>query len=157
MNPMKPEYGFFAGMVAGVLILSVLVPTQYWYINLILITLFGITLYYTAPRNDRIFYLVCAGELLVVAAGVTMLWAGLFMVWMLAGVVCGVQGLLVSRTDYYTLILFWGCTILIASVIQVSNHVILPLLLFGLGTGLILGIRMMRNYQFRKHYSGVRP
>lgn len=157
MNKIKPEYWFFAGMMAGILVLFALGPHPSWYLNLIFLALLGITMYYTASWNDRIIYLACAGEILVVSAGVMNLWAGLFMVWMLAGMICSVQGLLESRQDYYALILFWGCTLLVASVIQVSGHVSLPLLLFGPGTGLILTIQMIRNYQFRKQYSGVRP
>jgi hypothetical protein len=157
MNRIRPEYGFFAGMAAGVLILSALVSFSSWYIHLMLLALMGITLYYTGTWPDRIFYLVCAGGLLVVAAGAMNLWAGLFVVWMLAGVICGAQGLLESRKDYYALFLFWGCTLVIAAVIQVSNHVILPLLLSGAVTGLIIGIQMIRNYQFRKQYSGALP
>jgi hypothetical protein len=157
MNRIRPEYGFFAGMAAGILILSALVSSPSWYIHLMLLAVVGIILYSTTAWHDRIFYLVCAGGLLVVAAGVMNLWAGLFVVWMLAGLTCGAQGLLESRKDYYALLLFWGCTLVIAAVIQVSNHVILPLLLSGAGTGLIIGIQVIRNYQFRKQHSGALP
>lgn len=155
MNRIGPEYGFFVAMSAGVLLITVVNSSPYWYLNLLFLLISGLVLYQTRTRPDRAFYCVCAGEPLVVATGVMNLWAGLFTTCMLAGIACGSLGLLTLKKDYLYLVLFWGCVTIVTGIIQSSNHVILPLVLFGIGIVLFIVIQTTRNHQFKKQYSGA--
>ncbi len=155
MSGMRPEFGFFAAMVAGVLLITAMNPHPYGYLNLTLLFVPGIVLFLTRTRHDRAFYLVCAGEPLVVATGVVNLWAGLFAACMLAGITCGALGLLSLKKDYLLLVFFWGSAAIVTMILQLSNHVRLPLILFGVGIVLLIVIQMIRNYQFKKQYSGA--
>jgi 4-amino-4-deoxy-L-arabinose transferase-like glycosyltransferase len=156
MSSIRPEYGFFAAMVAGVLLITAVGSYPYWYLNLALLFVPGVVLYLARARHDRAFYLVCSGQPLVVATGVVNLWAGLFVACMLAGMTCGALGILSMKKDYLVLVLFWGCSALGTLILQASNHVMLPLALFGAGIILLIVIQMIRNYQFKKQYSGAR-
>jgi 4-amino-4-deoxy-L-arabinose transferase-like glycosyltransferase len=142
-------------MAAGVLLFTVLDSSTYWYLNLLFLLISGFVLYQTRTWPDRAFYCVCAGEPLVVATGVMNLWAGLFVTCMLAGITCGTLRLLTLKKDYLYLVLFWGCVTIVTGIIQASNHVIFPLVLFGIGIVLFIVIQMIRNYQFRKQYTGA--
>jgi len=147
-------FGFPAGLVAGVIGITVLVPVPFGYINLILLALFGCILYVTRTWHDRAFYLVCAGEPLVIGCGAVNLWAGLFIVWMLAGIVCPAMGIPVSASEKNFFLLFCCATFFITLIIQASNHVLIPLIILCAGTALILTLKAVRDYQLKKKYSG---
>jgi hypothetical protein len=115
----------------------------------------GGTLFLTRQWPDRAFYLTCAGQPAVIACGAANIWAGLFVVWMLTGIVAGSMGLIQSRQDYYFLLLFYGLTCILAAVIQASNHVFFLVLALGAGLALLAGIITIRGYQFRKEYIGA--
>lgn len=156
MNPVPPESGFFILLVAGVIALLLpFFPSLYWFCCLLLALLPGVILYLTRRWPDRAFYLLCAGQPAVIACGSTNIWAGLFVEAMLAGMVAGTMGQLVSREDYLFLLLFFGLTFLLALLIQVSNHVFFLLPALGAGLALLAGILAIRNYRFRKEYTGA--
>jgi hypothetical protein len=147
-------YGFPATLAAGVIGIALLTPAPVGYINLFLLVLFGSVLYATRTWHDRAFYLVCAGEPLVIGCGAVNIWAGLFVVWMLAGIVCPAMGITVSVSEKIPFLLFCCATFFIAVIIQLSNHVLFPLILLCAGTGLIITVKAVRDYQLKKQYSG---
>ena len=105
--------------------------------------------------QGRIFYLVCSGELLVIACGALSIWAGLFVTWMLTGVVLGELMMLEGKEDFSMYLLFCCITLALAAAIQFSNHVLLPLLVLAAGTALVLFFQGIRNYQLRKEVTGA--
>ena len=155
MKPLLPDYLFFIALAAGVTGITLLAGSPVWYLNVILLTLLLGIMVITRTWHDRGFYLVCGGEPLVVACSTINLWAGLFTVCMLAGIVYGALGLCESRQDLRPFVLFCGSSFFIVLVIQLSNHVLLPLLILGSITAIILAIQSVRAYQFRKLYSGA--
>jgi cell division protein FtsW (lipid II flippase) len=84
-------------------------------------------------------------------------WAGLFVIWMLAGLIAASLGLLASREDFPVLLLFWAASLLIAALLQLSDHVVLPLLVLGAGCALVIGFQVIRDYQFRKRHAAGAP
>lgn len=155
MNLPQPEYQFFIALATGVVVISILLGSPVWYLNVTLLLLFLGVLAITRTWRDRGFFLVCGGEPLVVACGIMNLWAGLFSVCMLAGIVCGALGLIESRRDLMPFAFFCGGSFGIALLIQVSNHVLLSLLVIGAITAIVLAIQSVREYQFRKQYTGA--
>jgi hypothetical protein len=157
MKTLPPAFWFFILLAAGVFALTLsFFPTVYWFFCLLLVALAGATLFLTRLWPDRAFYLTCACQPAVIACGATNIWTGLFVVWMLAGMVAGSMGLLRSRQDYFSLLLFCGLTFILSAVIQASNHVFYPVLAFGAAFALLTGIMAIRGYQFRKDYTGAR-
>ncbi len=155
MNDLSQEYKFYIALVAGVIIATLLSGSPAGYLNFLLLFLvFGIMMI-TRTWHDRMFYLTCGSQPLVIACSVMNIWAGLFTVCMLAGMMCGELGLLESHRDFRFFALFCGSSFLIALLIQLSNHVLLPLLIFSCMAAIILGIQTVRMHQFRKHYSGA--
>jgi len=142
-------------MAAVVIAITIVTRSTVWYLNLILLTLLCAILILTLTWQDRGFYLACTGEPLVVLCSIQNLWAGLFVVCMLAGMVCGALGLLESRQDLRSFAFFCGSTVLITLLILVSNHVLVPILVLGIVTAAIIAIQSVRTYQFKKHYSGA--
>ena len=156
MNPPERwEYGFFAVLAAGVLVLTAASPSPSWYLYPLLVALFGGVMYYTRTWQDRAFMLLCAGQPLVIACGAISLYAGLFVVWMLAGIVLSAMGMFGSGPDRRSFLYFCGATLLIAAGIGQANHVLLPLLVLGAVTVLFIAVLTIREYQFRKHYTGA--
>ncbi|WP_321507928.1 hypothetical protein [uncultured Methanoregula sp.] len=155
MSRILPEYQWFIVMVAGVACITLLLGSPIWYLNGLLVLLYLGVLLLTRTRRDRGFYLVCAGEPLVIACGIQNLWAGVFIICTLAGIICSVLGLFESRNDKQQFGLFLVISFLIALLIQLSNHVLLPLIILGVVAAAIILIQSIRMYQFRKHYTGA--
>jgi len=156
MNPPeRTEYGFFAVLAAGVLLLTAASASPFWYLFPLLIALFGGVMYYTRTWLDRAFMLLCAGQPLVIACGAISLYAGLFVVWMLAGIVLSIMGMFGSGRDRRSFLYFCGATLVIAAGIGQANHVLLPLLILGAVTVVFVAVQTIREYQFRKHYTGA--
>jgi uncharacterized membrane protein len=76
---------------------------------------------------------------------------------MLAGVVLLELGMLEGKEDFGVFMLFCCVTLVLAAVIQVSDHVLVPLILLAAGAGLVLFFQDIRNYQLRKKYTGAVP
>jgi len=157
MKSVIGDYGFLAALAAGVAGITMLSASPQWYLNIIFFSLIAGVWYGTRTWPDRAFYLVCAGGPLILAMGSINLWAGLFVIWMVAGIVCNALRILVLHDEIRLFILFCGATVPVAILARVSNHVVLPLLLLCTVTGIIIAVQAIRNYKFRKQYSGVRP
>ena len=155
--PLRLDHGFFLLMAAGILIFTVVASPSSWYLYPPLLVLLGIVLHVTRAWKDRVFYILCAGQPLVIALSAVLVWAGLFAVWMLAGIVLAALGMLASVVDRRTYAAFCGAALVIAAGIDASGHVLLPLLVTG---GLTAGFAMVytvREYRFRKQYAGAPP
>jgi hypothetical protein len=155
MNDQPPEYLFFIALAAGVAVVTLLSGSPFAYLNFLLLLLLGAILAVTRSWPDRGFYLACGGVPLVIACSIMNLWAGLFAVCMLGGMVAGALGLLTSREDLRPFACFCAGSSFVALLIQLSNHVLLPLLVIGGLTVLIIAIQSIRMYQFKKHYTGA--
>jgi hypothetical protein len=155
MNRPLTEHIFFMLMIAGALGTAAISPSLAGYLGLLLLVPVGGVLYATRTWPDRGFYLLCSGQPLVIACGTVTIWAGLFCAWMLAGMVQGAWGALDSYGDFRVFLLFCAVTFPVAAIIQLSNHVLLPLLVLVTVTGLVLFIQLVRRYQFRKQYTGA--
>ncbi|MFA4859850.1 hypothetical protein [Methanoregula sp.] len=157
MKPVIWDYGFLAALAVGIAGITLMSASPVWYLTIIFFCLIAGVWYGTRTWPDRAFYLVCAGEPLILACGSINLWTGLFVIWMVAGLVCNALRILVLHEEIRFFILFCGATVPVAVLARVSNHVVLPLLLLCTVTGIIIAIQAIRNYKFRKQYSGVRP
>ena len=156
MNPSRTEYLFLGVLAVGVLGISIpVIGTPEGYLSLALLLLLCGVLGITRTWKDRGFYLVCGGEPLVVICSITNLWAGVFSVCMLAGIVCRAWGLHESHRDLIPFVLFCCGTGIIALIITLSNHVLPALLAIGSITAVILTIQSVRSYQFRKQCTGA--
>jgi len=150
-----PEYGFFIALAAGITGITIFQALPYWYLNIILLIFFFFILAISRTWHDRGFYLACSGEILVVACSISNIWAGLYALCMLAGILCGALGILKNRQDLKTLAFFCGSSCIIAILAQLSNHVLSPLVVLGSIIIIILAIQSVRTYQFRKYYTGT--
>ena len=153
--PVRREHGFFLLLVAGVLLFTFVATPASPYICPLLLALTGMVLYTTRTWKDRVFYILCAGQPLVIALTAFLVWAGLFAVWMLAGIVLAEVGMLASGNDWISYAAFCGATLVIAAGIQASNHVLLPLMILAGLVALIVAIQILRDYRFRKQYTGA--
>lgn len=154
MNSLPRQYQWFIALAAGVTGITFFMGVTAWFINFILLSLFLGVLVITRTWHDRGFYLVCSGEALVISCSIMNLWAGLLAACMVAGIVCEALGLLESYQDLRPFALFCGVSFILTLLILVSNHVLLPLVILGSMTSLILVIQSVRSYQFRKHLTG---
>jgi hypothetical protein len=155
--PLRQDHGFFLLMVAGIFIFTVATFPPSWYLYPPLLVVLGIVLHVTRTWKDRAFYILCSGQPLVIASSAVLAWAGLFMVWMLAGIVLATLGMLGSGRDWQSYAAFCGATLVIAAGIDVSNHVLLPLVIIGGLTSLFAAVQTIREHQFRKRYTGANP
>jgi hypothetical protein len=148
---------FYIALFFGVSGISFLFASPLWYLNILLTILLGGVLFVSQNHPYRAFYGVCASQPLIIACGLTDIWAGLFVVWMVAGITAGALDLLVSRQDLSWLLVFYGSTLVLAVVVQLSNHVVPLVVLVGAGLGLALAVLTLRDHQFRKLYAGAGP
>jgi hypothetical protein len=65
--------------------------------------------------------------------------------------------MLASGNDWLTYAAFCGVTLVIAAGIQASNHVLLPLIILTGIVALFAAVRILRDYRFRKQYTGAHP
>ena len=152
MRQEQREYVFLGVLAAGVIGVTAWSGSPVWYLNIIAFCLFGSIFYAVRNWHDRVFYIVCAGEPLIVACGATNLWAGVVVVWMVAGIVCNAMGMLEFSGGIKSFVLFCGVATIIAILVQVSNHVVLPLLILAVGTGAVLAVQAIRDHQFKKQF-----
>jgi hypothetical protein len=151
----RPEYVFLAVLGVGILAVTVAIASPFWYASPLLYLLLCGVLYATRTWHDRALYLLCAGQLLIIGSGAVNLWSGLFAVWMLAGIVLGILGLLGSQPELRTYLLFCLFALVIAAGIEVSNHVLLPLLVLGSAAILFVAAVTIRDYRLKKQYTGA--
>jgi len=155
MNLPRPEYLLLAVLGAGTLAVTVTTASPFWYAGPVLYLLLCGALHATRTWHDRALYLLCAGQLLIIGSGAANLWSGLFAVWMLAGIVLGTLGLLESGPELRSYLLFCLFALAIATGIEVSNHVLLPLLVLGSAAILFVGAVTIRDYRLKKQYTGA--
>ena len=155
MNLFPPEYPFLIALTVGVIGIALLPDPSEWYLVVAPLALFWGVFVLTRTWDNRGFYLVCGGEPLVVACSILNPLAGLFSVWMLAGIACGAWGLLASRRDLISFALFCAGSLGIALFVQATNHVLFALLVIGSITAVILAIQSVRAYQFRRQFTGA--
>lgn len=155
MKRLQPEYWFFIALAAGIAGNTAYQASPYWYLNIILLIIFFFVLAISRTWHDRGFYLACSGEVLVISCSITNIWAGLFALCMLAGIICGALGILENREDFINLAFFCGSSFIVALLAQVSNHVLSLLLVLGSVIIIILALQSVRTYQFRKNYIGT--
>jgi hypothetical protein len=156
MNPLSPDLRITLFMAAVVILVTAIHPTPSWYLTLFLLGLYVAVYWLTRTWHDRAFYLVGFGALLVVACGAASIWEGLIVAWMVGGSIAVVTGMTVSRNDIPVLLAFGSCTLAVALIISLANHVLLPLFVLCALTAGIAAILAIRDYQFRKQCSGAR-
>ena len=83
------------------------------------------------------------------------IWAGLFVVCMLTGIIGSVLGLVESKNDLVLFLGFCMSSLFVAVIIHLSNHVLLPLVAIAGIAGIIMAVQSVRIYQFKKTYSGA--
>lgn len=153
MNRNILHYGFFTILAAGVIFQAVASGTQQGFPAVLLLFILAVVLVTTRTWPDRALFIVCIGEPLIVACSMMNLWAGLFSSCMLTGILYGTLAFLKSLTDLAIAGSFFFVFIIITIAIQVSNHVLLPLVAISVVAGLILLIQSIRNYQFARQYT----
>ena len=151
----RPEYLLLAVLGVETLAITITTVSPFWYACPVLYLLFCGVVYATRTWHDRALYLLCAGQLLVIGSGAMNLWYGLFAVWMLAGIVLGTLGMLGSRPELRSYLLFCLFALIIAAGIEVSNHVLLPLLVLGSAAVLFVAAVTIRTYRLEKQYTGA--
>ncbi|MCK9580515.1 MAG: hypothetical protein M0Q92_08700 [Methanoregula sp.] len=154
MTSLAPEYRFFIALAAGTVLATAFLASPVWYLTIVLLVPVLAVLALARTRPDRGFYLMCSGMPLVIASAGMNIWAGLFGACILAGMVVSAAGFIESGEDMVIFALFCSGLFLVALLIELSNHVLSPLIIILGITGLVLAIHSVHNYQFRKHYSG---
>ena len=155
MSAFLPEYRFILPLVAVIIGAVLLLQPATAYLDFIILLIFISVFALTRTWHDRGFYLVCSSVPLMIGAGMMNIWAGMMVIWMVAGTICTSLGILASREDMMHFLGFCGCVLLVTLLIDVSNHVLLPLLVLAGGVAVVLLIQSVRAYQFRKYYSGA--
>ena len=130
-------------------------PARY-VIPLLLLPLAVLVLRADGP-DARLFYLPCAGILLVITCGIVHVIAGLVLAWAVAGLCLHAWGMLDSPGDLRAWAAFCGALAIAAIVIVLSNHVLLPFLVI-LGTaGAVFLVQSLHNHRMRKQLRGALP
>lgn len=155
MMSLPREYAVFGILAGGIIVLSLFLGSPFWYINLLLLVLLLCIMLGTHTWHDRGFYLLCGGVPVVIASSSMNLWAGVFAACTLAGMIAIVFGIGESTQDLKNYAVFCGSSLLVALIIQISNHAVVPLIAFAGVTALILAVYSVRRYQFHKHLSGA--
>jgi hypothetical protein len=157
MNLRDPANIFLAFIIvttlAGMVILTL--PTRYVY-TVLLIVFIAVALI-TRTRADRPLYLCFTGSLLVMSVSVYAIGLGLVLSWLLAGMVLVSLDLLSSTEDWRSYLTFCGIAVVVAGITVVSSHVFLPLALFTLILGILLLVLGIREYRFRRSFTGSEP
>ncbi len=155
MSALAPDRVILVLMAAVVILSTLIRPGPAGYLAILLVVVFAITYRLTRTWPDRVFYLVCSGILLVAISGAASVWEGLVLAWMAAGVIATVMEIHVSAQDLPALLVAGSVTLAITLMIELANHVLLPLAILCGITGCVLAVMAIRDYRFRKQYSGV--
>ena len=136
---------------------AVMSPEPARYIIPLLLLPLAVLVLRAAGPGDRLFYLPCAGILLVIACGIVHVIAGLVVAWAVAGLCLHAWGMLDSPADLRGWAIFCAALAIAAIVIALSNHVLLPFLVI-LGTaGAAFLIQSLHNHRVRKQLRGALP
>jgi cell division protein FtsW (lipid II flippase) len=157
MTVLTPDRVLLLLMAAAVIAGTILRPGPAEYLAILLVCVFAAVYRLTRNRPDRLFYLACSGALLVAVCATASTWEGLFVAWMAAGVLAASAGITVSARDLPAVLLCAGVTLVLAWMIELANHVLLPLTVIGGITAIILAVMAIRTYRLRKEYAGGAP
>ena len=150
--------GFFPALTFAVTLIEVvLLSLPSWYLYLILLLVFWGVAYLTRLWPDRILYLCSAGVLLVIALSFSSIWAGLVMAAILTAMILRSLNLLENSSDTKNFLMYCGMITVVAACLEFSNHVLLPLLLLGTVTAGLVVVHTIREFRFRRVYSGEGP
>jgi hypothetical protein len=152
-----PEYPSIAILAAIVLSTTLVFGVELWYVSAVLILIFAGVYTYTYEYPDRGFYILCSGIPLVIECGLLSLWAGLLAGCGLAVVTCSALGILKTATDRKNFLIFCGIAFIVALVTELTNHVLLPLLVFSIAAGVVILVRSVKRYQIQKEFTGAKP
>ena len=110
--------------------------------------------YLTRLWPDRMLYLCSAGVLLVIALSFSSIWAGLVMAAVLTAMILQSLNLLETPSDRKNFLMYCGMITILAACLEFSNHVLLPLLLLATVTAGLVFVHTVREFRFRREYSG---
>ena len=153
MRQVSTDHALIGVMAAAAILAAVLLPPMAGYPAIILVGVFAGVPRLTRAWPDRAFCLACAGTLLVAASAAASTWEGLGMAWLVAGIIATVMEF--PMRSIPALLAAFLATAAITLMIEMANHVLLPLVILACMTGLIAAVMAIRDYRFRKHYSGV--
>lgn len=144
------------GSLAAVILLNlVLSPSPAAYAAVLPLAIFIAVFFWTRSMDDRAFYLVLAGVLLVAVFSAATIWGGLAAAWLIALIVAACLKILLTRSGIRSLAIAAGATIAVVLLIGSQNHVLIPLAILCCATFCVLAVTAVRQYRFRKHYAGV--
>lgn len=155
MNQVPQEYRFILALAAGITGYTIIWPSTAAYLGILFLLVLGAVQVLSRTWPDRAFFLLVAGQPVVVACGMANLGAGLYAACLTAGLVSAAMGILDSRADYLALAAFFCFSVLVAVLVFLANHVPLPLLVLCIAVAAFILIQSVRNYQFKKHYTGA--
>ncbi len=126
-----------------------------WYILIALLLVYFGVLFLTRNRHDRGYFIICSAVPLLVASSSANIWTGLVTACLLAGNFCTMLAHLKTRVDGLIFGAYCAILLLLALLIHLANHVLLPFLIFT-GTAIVLlAIQSIRTYSLKKHYAGA--
>ena len=156
MNSLHREYVLAGCLAIAVIAYSIASPSLIGYAVMVLAVTFASCLFLTGNRPDRGFFLAGSGVILVAASGLMNAWFGLAISWVIALIVMSGTGVLESREDLRLFGYFCAVTFALAGIIDLSNHVTIPILIIGGIFAACLAVMEIQQYRMRKHYSGVK-
>jgi len=143
------------GCMMAIVIIGVSIkPGLAGYLSILLTVVFAFMYWLTQTRSDRLFYLACCGALLAAICASVWIWEGLLIAWMAAGVMATATGISLSIHDLPVLLVSVCATVAIALLVDMANHVYLPIAVLCGITFIVLVVMAIRHYQFQKQYSG---
>jgi hypothetical protein len=157
MVSVPKELWFFIPLAAIVTAPAILRPSLTGYAGIALLAVVSFLFLYSRTWRNRGFILICSSVPLIVSCAIQDIRVGAGAACLLGGIVSSVLGLLDTRGDLPSFGLFCGTVGLVALLVAFSNHVIAPLIIIAGIASLVLFIQSVRNYQFRKEYSGAGP
>jgi hypothetical protein len=157
MTPL-PSSRVILGIMAGVVILgSLFRPSLAGYLAIVFFGVFFLVFWLTRNQPGRVFYLAVTGTLLTAVCAAASTGEGLVIAWLGGGLIAGVMGARLSRHDIPALLAGGIFTVALAALIEWSNHVLLPIVIMGGIAGCFLAVMAVRDYRFRKQYTGEVP
>jgi len=153
----KTDYLFIVLIAALTLAWAVFFSPAQWYLYAVLFLLFLGVFYVGRAWPDRVFYLGCAGTLLVIAIGAVNLWAGMLMTWLVTGLILGSLGMLVTVPNLKRYLAYLAVTGVLAAGTEFSNHAAIPLVVLIAAAAVGILAMAFRDFRFRREYAGDAP
>jgi len=156
MNTKKTMWIIFGSLAAVILLNLLLNPSPAAYATALVLALFIAVFVWTRSMDDRAFYLILAGVLLVAVFSAATIWGGLVAAWLIALIVASIMDIRMTWSGITSLAIAAGATVAVTLLIDSQNHVQIPLTVLCCATFCILVAMAVRTYRFRKHYTGGR-